>query len=59
MPTFSAACCGVSATLAASSAGARDRRSAALTAGIPQYIIPMPEANQSRNSTHRVTPTHR
>ena len=44
---------------AASSAGACARRSWALMAGMPQYIMPMPEANHRRNRTQRATPSQR
>src|SRR5438093_7639648 len=43
----------------ASSAGDRASRSCAVTSGKSQYIIPMPDGNHRRNSTHSATPSHR
>src|SRR4029077_4855322 len=37
----------------------RSRRSAAVTLGKSQYIIPMPEGNHTRNNRHNPTPSHR
>jgi hypothetical protein len=59
MPLVFSASAGETTTRAGSSVGDRSSRSAGVTAGKVQYIIPMPDGNHSRNAAHRTTPSHR
>jgi hypothetical protein len=58
-PVLSTASRGDNSTLDGSIAGARASLSPVVTDGMPQYIMPMPDAYHSANSMHRITPIHR
>lgn len=58
-PVFSTASCGDNTTLDGSIAGARASLSPVVTDGMPQYIMPMPDAYHRANRVQRITPIHR
>jgi hypothetical protein len=58
-PSAANACAGSIATADARSRGDRSSRSAAVTPGKSQYIMPIPDMNHRRKRRHNATPSQR